>query len=88
MLQHSCNAKVSNLYLAVLGHENILSFQIPVQNFPIMNVLDCESNLNKPVENLTFREQFLDFLLILNLFIHVSSIRIIHNDAQELLVHE
>jgi hypothetical protein len=40
MLKHSCNTEITDLDLSILGHENILSFEISVQNFTIMNMFD------------------------------------------------
>jgi len=88
VLQNPSNSEVTNLYLAILSHENVLRFQISMQNFPVMYVLNCESDLNKPVKNLTLGQEFLDFLLVFYLFIHVSAISIVHDDTKELLVHE
>lgn len=88
MLQYSSNSKVANLDLIVLSHEDVLSLEISVQNFPVMNVLDGKSHLHKPVKQLLLWDQLLDFLLILNLLIHVAAICIVHDDAKKLLIHK
>lgn len=49
VLKNSSNSKVSNLDFSILSHEYILSFQISVENFSVMNVLDGQCDLNKPI---------------------------------------
>jgi hypothetical protein len=41
VLEYTSNTEVSYLNLVSLSHENILSFQITVQDLAIMNVLYC-----------------------------------------------
>ena len=55
VLEHTGNPKISNFYLSVLGHEDVLCFKVSVQDFTIMNVLYCECHLHKPVKNLVLR---------------------------------
>jgi hypothetical protein len=52
MLKDSCDTEVSNLDLVILGHEDVLSLQITMQNLSIMNVLDSKSHLHEPVKDL------------------------------------
>ena len=49
VLKNSSDSKVTNLDLSRICHENILSFQISVQNPPVVNMLNRESHLNEPV---------------------------------------
>ena len=70
MLQNSSNTEITNFYASVLIHENILSFQITMQNLSIMNMLNSQSHLHKPIENLILTvANFSYFLLISNLSI-------------------
>jgi hypothetical protein len=55
VLEYSSNTEVTNLDLAVLRHEDVLSFQVSVQDLPVMNVFDCKRHLHEPVQNLVFR---------------------------------
>jgi hypothetical protein len=52
MLKDSSNSKIPYLYLAVLGHEDVLSLKISVKNLSVMNVLDSQSHLDKPIQYL------------------------------------
>jgi hypothetical protein len=52
MLEHSGDSEVSDFNLVVLGHENVLSFEIPVQDLPVVDVLDCQGHLDEPIEDL------------------------------------
>jgi hypothetical protein len=89
MLKDSGDTEVTYLYLICLCHEDILSFQITVQNFAIVNMLDSQAHLHKPVENLVFSvHNFADFLLISDLCIQITSIRIVHDYTEALLIHK
>mgnify|MGYP001592254353 CR=1 FL=1 len=59
-----------------------------MKNFSVMNMLDCQCHLNEPIQKQIFRDQLSNFLLVLDLFVHVASICVVHNDAEELLIHE
>ena len=68
VLQHTRDAEISDLDGSVLVHENVLSLQVSVQNFSVVDVLDGQRHLHKPVENLVFAvADFADFLLVGNL---------------------
>lgn len=45
ILQHSCNAKVSNFDDVGLREEDILCFQVPMQNVSLVQVLESESEV-------------------------------------------
>ena len=89
MLQNSCNSEISNFDLAALCHEDILSLQISVEDLPIVDVLDSQSHLYKPVQDLVLSvAHFAYFLLICNPCIQIVAVCIVHNDAQTPLIHE
>ena len=52
VLEDSGNAKITNLDLSTLGHENVLSLEISVQNLSIVDVLDSQGHLDKPIQDL------------------------------------
>jgi hypothetical protein len=65
MLQDSCNTEITNFDTTILVHENILSFQITMQNLSIMDMLNSKGHLHKPVKNLILTvTNFSYFLLI------------------------
>ena len=89
MLKNSCNTKVSNFDRPILVHEDVLSFEISVKDFPIVNVLNGKSHLDKPIKNLVFRvTDFSNFLLICNFGVEISSVGIVHDNAKTPLVHK
>jgi hypothetical protein len=49
VLQDSGNSEITDFDRTVLIHKYVLCLQISVQNFPVVNVLDCQSHLDKPV---------------------------------------
>ncbi len=55
MLQHTRDAEVADLYLVVLGHEDVLGLEIAMQDFAVVDVFDCKCHLHEPVQDLIFR---------------------------------
>ena len=53
-LEHLGNAKVADLDNALLRQKHILSLQISVNNFSVMDVFHSQANLGEPVEYLAF----------------------------------
>lgn len=89
MLENSRDTKVTNFDRSILVHKNVLSFQISVQNFPIVDMLDSQCHLNKPVKNLVFTVTNLaDFLLVCNLGVKITAISIVHYNAKAPFVHK
>ena len=89
MLQNPRNSKISNFDLATLCHEDILSLQISVEDLPIVDVLDSQGHLDKPVQDLILSvTHFAYFLLIGDPCIQIVAVCIVHNDAQTPLIHE
>ena len=52
MLEHARNTEITDFNLAWLRHEDVLSFQISVQDLPIMDMLDGKGHLDEPVQDL------------------------------------
>jgi len=89
MLQDSCDSEISNFNLSVLIHEYILSFQISMKNFPVVDVFNSQGHLNKPVDDLVLCvTYFAYFLLVADLGVEISSISVIHHDTEATFVHE
>ena len=55
MLENASDAEVTDLDLATLCHENVLGFQVAMEDFTIVYMLDRQRHLNKPIENLVLR---------------------------------
>jgi len=49
MLEYSRDTKISNFDRPVLIHKYVLSFQISVQDFTVVNMFDSEGHLNEPI---------------------------------------
>jgi len=54
MLKYSCNTEISNFDLVGLCHKDVLGLKIAMQNLSIVNVLDCQTHLHEPVQDLVF----------------------------------
>ena len=79
MFKHLCNTKITELNDLILCEEYILTFQISMQDFSIMDMLYCERNLCEPFKNLFFRQIL---LLLFQKVLQIASVCIVHNDAQ------
>jgi hypothetical protein len=89
VLENSRDTEVTDLDLIRLCHKNVLGLQITMQDLSIVNVLDRQTHLDKPVKDLIFSVgDFADFLLICNFSIEVAAIGIVHDYAQALFVHK
>lgn len=51
-IQYPGNAKVAQLDDTRFGEENVLRLYVPVQDFPVVDMLESQTNLDKPVQNL------------------------------------
>lgn len=82
MLQDAGNTEVANLDGPVLVHEDVLGLQVAMQNFSVVDMLDCERHLHEPVENLIFAVAHFAYLLLVgDLCVEVASVRVIHHNA-------
>jgi len=89
VLEDSSNAKVAYLDGAILVHKDVLGLQVAVQYFPVVDVLDGQSHLHKPVQDLVLAvTDFAYLLLVRDLRVEVSSVCIVHDDAEASLVHK
>jgi len=60
-----------------------------MQYLPIVYMFNCEAHLHEPVKNLILRVHNLAYLLLIsNLCVQISTICIVHDNAQTFLVHE
>jgi hypothetical protein len=49
MLKHSSYTKIAYLDLAFACYEYVLCFEVSMQDFPIMDMFQCQTYLNKPI---------------------------------------
>lgn len=80
MLKHPGDSKVTNLDDTLFCQENVLAFDISVQNFTVMDVLHSEAYLGKPVKNGALWKVAAS--LLLNLNSQITSIGIVHDNTQ------
>ena len=89
MLQNPGYTKITDFDKPFLRCENVLSFEISVENFPIVDMLHGKRHLNEPVENLVLSIAHLpNLLLVRNFGVQVAAISVVHHDAEAPLVHE
>jgi len=85
--KHSWNPKITQLYDSTLGHEQVLGFQVAMQDLLVMAVLQRKADLGKPVQHLIFRKinwlsLVSDFGLIFYLGLEITIITIVHHDTK------
>ena len=89
MLKNSRDTKVTNFDRSILVHKNVLSLQISVQNFPVMDMLDGQCHLNEPIKDLVLAVTDLtDLFLICNFGVQITPVGIVHDDAETSFVHK
>ena len=89
MLQNPGYTKITDFDKPFLRCENVLGFEISVENFPIVDMLHGKRHLNEPVENLVLSVAHLpNLLLVRNFGVEVAAISVVHHDAEAPLVHE
>jgi hypothetical protein len=52
VLEDPGNPEISNFDGSLLSHENVLSFQVSVEDLLVVNMLNGEGHLNEPIEDL------------------------------------
>ena len=89
MLEYSSYAEISYFYRSVLIHENILCLQVSMQDLPIVDVFYCQSHLHEPVQNLILAIADFTYLFLVCYFgIEITTVSIVHNNAETAFVHE
>jgi len=79
-LEHLGNAKVADLDNALLRQKHILSLQISVNNFSVMDVFHSQANLGEPVEYLAFGYRTPS--LLLDPLLEITSVSKVHDNAK------
>ena len=54
MLEDPRNTKITNFYGSILIHKNILSLEISMKDFTIVDMLNRKCHLYKPIKYLVF----------------------------------
>jgi len=52
VLQNAGDTEITDLNLALLRQEEVLALQVTMEHFSIMNVLQAEAHLGKPIKDL------------------------------------
>ncbi len=56
IVKNTSNAKVAQFDKIFLGEKNVLSFEISVENFSIVDMLESKTDLNEEVQDFFFAE--------------------------------
>ena len=57
VLEHFWNTEIAQFNCVISCQENVLRFEIAMQNFPLMNVLQRHANLQEPIHNFSLWEK-------------------------------
>ena len=72
--------------MSVFGGENILRFQIPVDDLSIVDVLDGQAQLREPIQNSVFWEIYA--FCLSDDFIEISPISVLHDYIEVAVIFE
>ena len=62
--EYASNTKITQLYDVISSAENVLTFEVTMQNFLVMAVLHGETNLREPIQKLIFSKVILPAISI------------------------
>lgn len=82
------DAKVTDFNHVVFCDEDVLRLQIPMQHLVLVDVEKAEAELDEPVEDLTLWEALLVQLCLLDTFLKVTPLAVIHHDAHVVAIDE
>lgn len=82
VLQYSGDAEVSNLDVSLRREENVLRFQIAMQDLFVMDVIHSQGHLHQPRHNLLLWKQSPQLFLSRYLVEHIPALTVIHDDTE------
>ncbi len=82
MLQHSGHTHIPNLDATAFSEENILPFQIPVDNFSVVEMLQAQAYLREQVQNFSFVHELTLHFGFLDPEGKVAIVCILHDDIE------
>ena len=68
MLEDSRNTEITNFYRSILIHKNILSLEISMKDFAIVNMLNRKCHLYKPIKYLVLAVTNFTYLFLIGYF--------------------
>jgi len=72
VLKNLRNPKISKFQHSLVGQEDILRLDVPMQYLISMDIVNRNSHLDKPIYDNLFREVFLLLLVLLDMMAQVS----------------
>ena len=89
VVENLSNTEVTHFHLAIFRHKHVLRFDVSVQYLPVVNMLDGQTYLCKPIEDLILTPVLGLPACILGLFdrclhmgLQVSVVSVLHDDAK------
>lgn len=86
LLEFPCNSKVPNFDLAFFSDEKIHCFDVSMQNFSGMKVLNSQAGLDEESPNFVFFNELSH--LSLEVFLQIPAFTVLHNNKDGLLLLE
>lgn len=78
--QHFGNTEISDFYDSFFCQEDIGSFYVSMDNFPIVHMLHAEAHLSKPIQDLIFAKR--PPSLLFDFLSNITAISIVHDDTE------
>ena len=82
VLQYSGDAEVSNLDVSLRSEEDVLGFQIAMQDLFVMDVIHGQGHLHQPCHYLLLRKQSPQLFLSRYLVEHIAALAVVHDDTE------
>ena len=87
-LKHLRNTEIAQLNRIALGQENVLRFNIPMQNLTTVDVIKGKAQLHEPVHDFSFRKLFVFRFLFPHVKRQVAMLAVLHNNYQNTFFDE
>ena len=88
MIKHPTNAKIGNLERALRINKNILRLQVPMQDLPLMQVINPKQHLHHQINNQVLLQQLMTFLPGFDINRQIPELTIVHDHGEGLLGEE
>lgn len=72
VFQHFRDPKIPQFNCVIGCQENVGTFDVPMQDFFIMNVIKGQNDLNNPIQKQFFREILIFLLFLIDMIIQIS----------------
>ncbi len=88
MIKDPTNTKISNLERALRINKNILRLQVPMEDLPLMQIINTKQHLHHQINNQVLLQQLMTFLPGFDINRQIPELTIVHDHREGLLGEE